>query len=195
MTDTTKTTLPTDTINAEARMDATVAAVAAECSPDHASRLRAAWADLSDVIYTSTVLHQRFADAIDRIDTACDEHKPSPTDPFVSFVGATIAHVRDAAAPTPMLLSDVLMTDGPYLTDGPYRAIAQAIGNAAANDGADPSLTVAAIEDAIVADVAAGHPPPDLADVERFFGEAGPESQGMDAAHPAVAALLSDVMT
>lgn len=78
---------------------------------------------------------------------------------------------------------------------GPYRAIAQAIGSAAANDGADPSLTVAAIEAAIAADVAAGHPPPALADVERFFGEDGPEAWGMTAAHPAVAAALDRVMT
>jgi hypothetical protein len=109
MTDTIKTTLPTDTINAEARMDAAVAAVAAECSPDHAARLRAAWADMSDVIHTSTVLHERVADAIDRIDTALDEHKPSLADPFVSFVGAAVAYARDAGAPVPMLASDVSM--------------------------------------------------------------------------------------
>mgnify|MGYP000267042243 CR=1 FL=1 len=102
--------LPTDTINAEARMDTTVAAVAAECSPDHASRLRAAWADLADVINSSAVLHRRVSETIDRIDTAIDEHKPSLADPFVSFVAASIASARDADAPVPMLASDVTMS-------------------------------------------------------------------------------------
>jgi hypothetical protein len=53
--------LPTDTINAQSRMSGAVADIAAECSPEHASRLCAAWADLSDVINSSCVAFERDA--------------------------------------------------------------------------------------------------------------------------------------
>lgn len=63
--------LPTDTINAQSRMSGAVAAIAAECSPEHASRLRAAWADLSDVINSSCVAFERAeAVAAEKVESA-----------------------------------------------------------------------------------------------------------------------------
>ena len=130
-------TLPTDTINAQSRMAGTVAAVAAECSPDHASRLREAWADLSDVINSSCA---RYEDAEQLID----------------------------------------------------HQIAWAIGQHAANDGADESLTVAAIADAIAEDRAAGCDRPSITNLEVFFGESDP---AIDAAHPALCKLLDEAFS
>lgn len=57
------------------------------------------------------------ADALDRIDTALDQFKPSLDDPFVRFVAATIeAHHAYLAQPqrmhpAPALASDVSMSD------------------------------------------------------------------------------------
>ena len=63
--------LPTDTINAQSRMSGAVAAIAAECSPEHASRLCAAWADLSDVINSSCVAFERAeAVAAEKVESA-----------------------------------------------------------------------------------------------------------------------------
>lgn len=136
--------LPTDTINAQSRMATAVEAVAVECSPDHASRLRAAWADLSDVINSSCARHEVLVERLDTADRLIDHQ------------------------------------------------IAWAIGQAAANDGADESLTVAAIADAIAEDRAAGHDRPSIANLEAFFGEAGPS---IEAAHPALCKLLDGVLS
>ena len=137
-------TLPTDTINAQSRMAGTVAAVAAECSPDHASRLREAWADLSDVINSSCARHEKLVEQADTAERLIDHQ------------------------------------------------IAWAIGQAAANDGADESLTVAAIADAIAEDRAAGCDRPSITNLEVFFGESDP---AIDAAHPALCKLLDSVLS
>ena len=136
--------LPTDTISAQSRMAGAVAAVAAECSPDHASRLREAWADLSDVINSSCAHYETIGEKLATADQLADHQ------------------------------------------------IAWAIGQAAANDGADESLTVAAIADAIAEDRAAGCDRPSITNLEVFFGESDP---AIDAAHPALCKLLDSVLS
>lgn len=100
--------LPTDTDGRYAdAMDRAVAAVAAESSPEHASRLRAAWADLSDAINSSAVEHRRYAVAIDKIDTATDEHRPEAS-PFRDVVYGAIGYARGEGE-APRLVSDMPM--------------------------------------------------------------------------------------
>ena len=108
-----KNTATTTENNTVTRMQAAVDAVSVECSPAHADRLRAAWAETQELLRGWQAIaagyqeeRNRALDALDRIDTAIDEHKP--TGPFAAFVSKTTAAHRSGGA-LPALLSDVTM--------------------------------------------------------------------------------------